>query len=233
MIVSQLTFLPEGWITARVQAEPADGQPTVEEYLYALDCALKASGRQPVGRVAWRTAKDQPDALECTVAALPKVTLADYRGIVVQSVSASQQVDAHRAAEQAARACELEVPALAIDLEVDWQWRQLERRLKTNHITLQQHLDRLRTTPDRFSSKLRGYAQQDLHLRCALLAIACTEGFTVTDEKLAAAVRQAQLRGIRQPDRMQLRQQLLVQQAVDLIWQNTTVLPAPVQEEQA
>jgi len=233
MIVSKLNLSADGLIEALVCVQPEDQQPAVEDYLNALDCAARQAGYHPVGRVAWRTAKDQPDALECTVAALPDVTLANYRGMVMQDVSASQWVDANRAAEQAARACELEVPALAIDLEVDWQWRQLERRLKTNHITLQQHLDRLRTTRDRFSSKLRGYAQQDLHLRCALLAIARAEGFTVTDEKLAAAVRQAQLRGIRQPDRMQLRQQLLVQQAVDLIWQNTTVLPAPVQEEQA
>ena len=68
--------------------------------------------------------------------------------------------------------------------------------------------------------------------RCALLAIARAEGFTVTPEQLDAAVRMARTRGVKQPDRMQLRQQLLVQRVTEYVWQNVTVLAAAAQEEQ-
>ena len=226
MIVSKLNLSADGLIEALVCPQPEDQQPVVEDYLNALDCAARQAGYHPAGRAVWR-AGQQPGTLECTVAQLPDAVLSDYRGVVMYNLSASSQVDARRAAEQAAQGCVLELPEFAVEAEADFQWQQLHRRLEKSHITLQQHLARLHTTQQLFYEKLRGYARQDLQLRFALLAIARAEGFAVEDEALAAAVKQAQAHHILRPDRMQLRQQLLAQKAADLIWQNTTVQPLP------
>lgn len=234
MTVSELTALQDGRIYAVVQA-PADAElPLVEEYLNAMDCAVRAAGYHPVGRAGWRPVSDRPGALEITLCTLPQqVVLGEYWNITMHAAPNDARTGARRAAELAAEGCTLQVPEFAVETEAEFQRRQLYARLEKSHITLQQHLARLRTGEQAFFEKLRGYARQDMQQRCALLAIARAEGFTVTPEQLDAAVRMARTRGVKQPDRMQLRQQLLVQQVTEYVWQNVTVLAAAAQEEQA
>ena len=232
MVVSELVKTQSGLLRAVVQAPAGAVPPSVEEYLNEMDLAARAAGHHPVGRAAWHAVEDRPGALEITVSCLPQqAVLGEYWNVTLQAAPADPRVGSRRAAELAAGACELEVPAFAVETEAGFQLQQLNRRLEKSHITLEQHLNRLQTNEQAFYKKIHGYARQDLQLRCALLAIARAEGFAVTEQALAEAVRRAKSRGARQPDRMQLRQQLLVQQAVDFIWQNVTVAAA-AQEEQ-
>ena len=130
-----------------------------------------------------------------------------------------------RLLKQLADQAQLELPALAVELEAERSLRQLYQRLQKSHITLQQHLARLRKTEQALHDDLRRYAGQDLRERIVFLAIAQAEGLTVTDDELARAAGAAARQGIQRPDRMQLRQRLTAQKASELVLDHTEFIP--------
>lgn len=215
MIVTELKAAQDGVLSAVVRAEQADERPSVEEYMDAMDRAARQAGFWPAGRAAWCAVPGQDNALEITVCQLPPVELGQYLGLplVAARDAAARRMAAGRLVEQVVQQAVLTVPLFAVDTENEAQWRLLQGRLEKSHITLPQHLARLRQSEDAFRAKLRGYSEQDMRKRMVLLAVARAEGMTVTDGELQAAVLDAQRHGIRRPDRMQLRQKLLTQKA--------------------
>ena len=115
--------------------------------------------------------------------------------------------------------------------------------LNSGRFTLEDQHAQLRRIADAHrQAATRAESAADIELRAALPVepgLVAGEEFVVRAEHTAeprqpdnAAVRMARTRGVKQPDRMQLRQQLLVQRVTEYVWQNVTVLAAAAQEEQ-
>lgn len=163
-------------------------------------------------------------------------TLAALQAQLAARQREKDEASARRAAGQRLLAqitaqAQLELPALAVETEADWQLRQLNARLEKSRIPLQQHLGRLRKTEPQLRDDLRRYAAGDLRARLVLLAVARAEGLAPTGEELAEAARTAVRHGIRRPDRMQLRQKLCAGKASDFILAQTVFVPVPAPQE--
>ena len=235
MMISELKVLQEGVLSAVLQGESVSEHSSVEEYMNAFDKAARSAGYQPVGRPAWKQVQDRPNAIEMSVCLLPKVELGQYlqREVLCVANDTVPRELSGRIVDQLVQDSYVAVPMLAIDTEAGHQWLLLQSRLAKSGIALQQHLARLRTTEQAFTSKLRGYAEADMKKRIVLLAVAQAEGFTVAEEELQGAVLDAQRHGIRLPDRMQLRQKILAEKAIELIWQSSIPVSLSVQGDLA
>lgn len=118
----------------------------------------------------------------------------------------------------------LELPPLAAELEAEEQERQLMHRLQSSGITLESHLRRLRKTQEQLQADLLRHAHQDVKMRAVFLAIARAEGMELTEDDVHRAELTARRgRQNMQIDRMQLRQRMLVERAMRLVAQCTTL----------
>ena len=81
----------------------------------------------------------------------------------------------------------VELPQLAVELEAEYQWRQLENRLEKSGISLESHLCRLHKTREKLDASIRVHAAEDMKLRAVFLAVARQEGLTVSDAETEAA----------------------------------------------
>ena len=145
MVVSEMKAPQNGVLSAIVRAETTAEHSSVEEYLYAFDCAAAAAGYYMAGRPAWRMIPNELAAVEISVCVLPEVRLANYleRTLMVKQGETVQRALGLRVVDALVYESELQLPSLAVDTEEDHQWRLLQARLEKSHITLQQHLARL------------------------------------------------------------------------------------------
>ena len=72
------------------------------------------------------------------------------------------------------------LPQLAVELEAEYQWRQLENRLEKSGISLDSHLHRLHKTREELDASIRVHAAEDMKLRAVFLAVSRQEGLTVS-----------------------------------------------------
>lgn len=220
MELVQLELKKDG--TAEILLRGTEKTDRIEEALcYAADCAARTQGVWLAGRAFCKAVQEEDSAAFLVQAAvLPPVQLPAYLGL--QAEGPNRRVAEQRLLKGLCAASRLEVPELALDLEVGYQFRQLERRLQKSGITMEQHVKRLRKTEAELWQDLARYAQSQLHDRFALLAIACDEGLDVTEQELSAAAQRAvQTHRLRSVDRMQLRQYLCVQKASAYVLRNT------------
>lgn len=146
---------------------------------------------------------------------------------LAQETKAAQQVATQRVLHALCDETTVELPPLAVELEAEYQWRQLEGRLEKSRISLESHLRRLRKTRQELDASIRTHAEQDLKLRAVFLAVARQEGLTVTQPELDAALAAAtQGRTGVQIDRMQLRQRLYVEKGMRYVTERLTLTPA-------
>lgn len=119
------------------------------------------------------------------------------------------------------------LPQLAVELEAEYQWRQLENRLEKSGISLDSHLHRLHKTREELDASIRVHAAEDMKLRAVFLAVSRQEGLTVSDVETEAAVRATtQGRAGAQIDRMQLRQRLCVEKGMRYVTERMALKPA-------
>lgn len=119
------------------------------------------------------------------------------------------------------------LPQLAVELEAEYQWRQLENRLEKSGISLDSHLHRLHKTREELDASIRVHAAEDMKLRAVFLAVSRQEGLTVSDAETEAAVRATtQGRAGAQIDRMQLRQRLCVEKGMRYVTERMALKPA-------
>lgn len=201
--------------------EKENGARAEEALCYAADCEARARGVWLAGRAFCKAVQEEEAAAFLVQAAvLPPVQLPPYLGLLAEGPD--RRVAEQRLLKGLCAAAQLEVPELAVELETNYQLRQLERRLKKSGISMEQHCRRLRKTEAELWQDLARYAQRQLHDRFALLAIACDEGLDVTERELAAAAQKAvRTHRLRSVDRMQLRQYLCVQKASEHVLANT------------
>ena len=144
-----------------------------------------------------------------------------------QETKAAKRIVAQRALHALCDETAVDLPTLAVELEAEYQWRQLEGRLEKSGISLESHLRRLRKTREELDASIRAHAAEDLKLRAVFLAVARQEGLTVTDAETEAAVKAAaQGRAGVQIDRMQLRQRLYVEKGMRYVMERLTLTPA-------
>lgn len=119
------------------------------------------------------------------------------------------------------------LPQLAVELEAEYQWRQLENRLEKSGISLDSHLHRLHKTREELDASIRVHAAEDMKLRAVFLAVSRQEGLTASDAETEAAVRAATKgRAGAQIDRMQLRQRLCVEKGMRYVTERMALKPA-------
>ena len=119
------------------------------------------------------------------------------------------------------------LPQLAVELEAEYQWRQLENRLEKSGISLDSHLHRLHKTREELDASIRVHAAEDMKLRAVFLAVSRQEGLTASDAETEAAVRATtQGRAGAQIDRMQLRQRLCVEKGMRYVTERMALKPA-------
>ena len=119
------------------------------------------------------------------------------------------------------------LPQLAVELEAEYQWRQLENRLEKSGISLDSHLHRLHKTREELDASIRVHAAEDMKLRAVFLAVSRQEGLTASDAETEAAVRAATKgRAGAQIDRMQLRQRLCVEKGMQYVTERMALKPA-------
>lgn len=119
------------------------------------------------------------------------------------------------------------LPQLAVELEAEYRWRQLENRLEKSVISLDSHLHRLHKTREELDASIRVHAAEDMKLRAVFLAVSRQEGLTVSDAETEAAVRATtQGRAGAQIDRMQLRQRLCVEKGMRYVTERMALKPA-------
>lgn len=146
---------------------------------------------------------------------------------LAQETKAAQQVVTQRALHALCDETIVELPQLAVELEAEYQWRQLENRLEKSGISLDSHLHRLHKTREELDASIRVHAAEDMKLRAVFLAVSRQERLTASDAETEAAVRAATKgRAGAQIDRMQLRQRLCVEKGMRYVTERMALKPA-------
>ena len=118
-----------------------------------------------------------------------------------QEAGEARRIISHRMLHALSDETIVELPQLAVELEAEYQWRQLENRLEKSGISLESHLRRLHKTREKLDASIRAHAAEDMKLRAVFLAVARQEGLTVSDAETEAAARAATRGTCRSTDR--------------------------------
>lgn len=148
------------------------------------------------------------------------------KAFLQQEALAARRIISQRALHEFCGEAKLVLPKLAVQLESEYQWKQLEGRLQKSGVSLESHLRRLRKTREELDASLKRHAEEDIRMRAVFLGVARQENLTVTELELAAAEKAAlQGRTGVQIDRMQLRQRLCVEKGMNSVVRCLTLKP--------
>ncbi|PDO11033.1 MAG: trigger factor [Candidatus Reconcilbacillus cellulovorans] len=86
--------------------------------------------------------------------------------------------------EKAMAACEVDIPAVMIENELQRLVDQFDSTLRLQGLNLEQYYRLTRTTPDQLKERLRPTAEKNVRSRLVLEAIARAENLEATDEEL-------------------------------------------------
>ena len=225
--------LPEGVWQAVVGKKAGDGFQCRVQLPYTYE-DKRAAGKNAVytGWVKKIVHQRMPELNDTFAQSFGQENMSALRAIIRDSFLEQEAGEARRIISQRmlhALSDEtiVELPQLAVELEAEYQWRQLENRLEKSGISLESHLRRLHKTREKLDASIRVHAAEDMKLRAVFLAVARQEGLTVSDAETEAAVRATtQGRAGAQIDRMQLRQRLCVEKGMRYVTERMALKPA-------
>lgn len=227
--------LPEGVWQAVVGKKAGDGFQCRVQLPYTYE-DKRAAGKNAVyiGWVKKIVHQRMPELNDTFAQSFGQENMSALRAIIRDSFLEQEAREARRIISQRmlhALSDEtiVELPQLAVELEAEYQWRQLENRLEKSGISLESHLCRLHKTREKLDASIRVHAAEDMKLRAVFLAVARQEGLTVSDAETEAAARAA-TRGLAgaQIDRMQLRQRLCVEKGMRYVTERMALKPAKI-----
>ena len=225
--------LPEGVWQAVVGKKAGDGFQCRVQLPYTYE-DKRAAGKNAVytGWVKKIVHQRMPELKDTFAQSFGQENMSALRAIIrdsflEQEAGEARRIISHRMLHALSDETIVELPQLAVELEAEYQWRQLENRLEKSGISLESHLRRLHKTREKLDASIRAHAAEDMKLRAVFLAVARQEGLTVSDAETEAAARAA-TRGLAgaQIDRMQLRQRLCVEKGMRYVTERMALKPA-------
>ncbi|MCR4673288.1 MAG: trigger factor [Lachnospiraceae bacterium] len=173
-------------------------------------------------------------------------TFEEYRASVKESLEKDKAESAKHTMEQEAvdkivEATEMDIPEAMIEYETDKMVQNYEQQMRYSGLSIDMYLQYTGMTMDDLRNQMRGSALKNIQMRLVLEAVARAEGFEASDEDLekeyetmaktynmdAEKVKEI----ISKEEEKNIRHDIAIRKALDLIGENVVPVPAPEVEE--
>lgn len=174
-------------------------------------------------------------------------TLEEYKADIRENIAKSKKDAAKSMAQneilkKIVDNSEMDIPELMIDAQAQQSARDFAARMENQGIPMDQYLNLVGQTPEKFMEDIRPFALQEIKSRLTLEAIVAAEGIEVTDDmveeeltKMAEGYKMEldKLKDfITDTERDNMKKDIAVQKAADLIYENGKAVPKKEEAEE-